>query len=222
MGAVLALEITQTKIALAEGAGDFERETVLRAASLLANGLSDSVVLATLLLEEEQLIAIKATELFVMERARQADEVLQRNINIARGWDAVEEKSVARVLALVSSPHCDSRYALAAARVANGARRPMTSGSNQLNGNNPENVHVLQLPTELTKILRDNPKAIMQVDVSVQLQGEGATIPLKQSIIPSPEFVQQQLGVQEAQAEEILDGVFEELGEEIELREDDA
>jgi hypothetical protein len=156
---------------------DFAEETILRVASLLANGLSDQVICATLLLEQEQLDAIRETDECKLARAEQETTILQRRMDSANNWDRIERNATQRVAQVVESYACDPRYALAAARVANTARRPMQSDSAMLEAGSINQVVVINLPPAVTAQLQAAPVTLAQ---SLN------RLPKKVSSLPSP------------------------------------
>lgn len=99
--------------------------TRARAGSLSAHALSDQEIADILLLSIAQINAIKDTLEFKAKYAEVANAVIQRQVDLEEGWDAVEEKALAQVFQTLEYNR-DPRYALIAAKTANDANRRST------------------------------------------------------------------------------------------------
>lgn len=107
---------------LAGSVVEVDEATAMRAAALAAYGCSDEEVCQTLIITKEQLFVAKSLDAYKQQFADKAQERLAQQIDISTGWDGVEQKAVAKVLSALGHTE-DPNYALAAARVANQARR---------------------------------------------------------------------------------------------------
>lgn len=120
--------------------------TRTRIGALSAHGLSDQQIADMLLLSIEQILAARNSQEFKTKYAQVADEEIQKQLDIADGWDAVEEKAIAHVIETLAYNR-DPKYALAAARIANSAhRRKPSANPNVINaGAVTNNIIVLNL-----------------------------------------------------------------------------
>lgn len=96
--------------------------TRARVGSLAAHGLLERQICEVLLLTMEQVISCKESMEYKNKYAEVANELIQRQIDLTEGWDAVEEKAVAQVLETLEYSR-DPKYALLAAKTANAAQR---------------------------------------------------------------------------------------------------
>ena len=112
LGVVLEERVTKT----VDGA------TRERAGNLAANGFLEQAIADILMLSLEQVLAIKNTPEFRGKYAETADEQIQRQMDLADGWDVIESKAVENLIDVLKYNR-DPRYILNAARVANEAKR---------------------------------------------------------------------------------------------------
>jgi hypothetical protein len=96
--------------------------TKARAGSLAAHGLSDANIADLLLLTSAQVAEIKSSETFKRKYAEDVASRVDRQMQLAEGWDAVEEMSIAHVIESLEY-NKDPKFALLAARTANAATR---------------------------------------------------------------------------------------------------
>jgi predicted amidohydrolase len=98
-----------------------------RAGALAAYGCSDQEICDTLMLEPEQLTVAKTMVEYREQFSETAAERMKQQIDISTGWDGVENQAVAKVFAALKHSE-NPNYALAAARIANQAKRRIGTG----------------------------------------------------------------------------------------------
>lgn len=131
--------------------GNVDATTRARAGSLAAHGLLEQQIADILMLSLEQVLACKNSEEYKNKYAATADEIIQRQIDLADGWDTVEEKALSHMLDTLDTLEFnrDPNYALAAARAANQANRRTPKSQNRVidsgASGRTNNVIVLQL-----------------------------------------------------------------------------
>lgn len=161
--------------------------TRARIGSLCAHGLTDAQIADVLILTNEQVLACKSSEEYLTAYSKVAEELIQRQIDLSEGWDAVETKGIEQVLQTLEYNR-DPKYALAAAVMANKAQRRKNQA-----GNAPV-IDASQTGKNNIIILNINKNYVNNV-------GESKTIniidrePAKQKIsdLPSPKVIDQLL-----------------------------
>lgn len=159
-----------------------------RVGSLSAHGLLDQQIADALLLTLDQVLATKQTVEFREQFAKVANEEIEKQIDLAEGWDRVEEKALASVLdTLEYSKNPD--YALKAAVYANKAERRKNNNKDTThvidNSKTINNIVVLQLNKGYLNKLSDNSSEGL-VDVTPR----PALTQKKVSDLPSPKAVE--------------------------------
>lgn len=103
--------------------------TRARIGSLSAHGVPDLQIADILFLTSEQVVACKFSEEFKKKYAEVAEDQIQKQIDLAEGWDAVETKGLEQVLTTLDYNR-DPKFALAAATMANKALRRKNQAGN--------------------------------------------------------------------------------------------
>lgn len=179
--------------------------TRARAGSLAAHGLTDVAIADVLLLSLEQVKSCRESEEFKVKYAEVAKEQIDRQIDLAEGWDAVEEKAVQAVLESLQYNR-DPKYALAAANVANKAERrkqirdtaPAIDASKAAGGTN---IIVLKLNQNFITSQRGDESAKI-IDVTPI---DKSLIPRKQVDLPTPKAVEEFLApVKDGKKDEMM------------------
>lgn len=162
--------------------------TCRRIGTLIAYGFSDLQVCDALLVTQPQLDWAREQEEYKKSFAQYAKERLQRQMDVSDGWDAVEEKAIEHVLQTLEYNR-DPAYALAAAKIANQAKRHAASTSNGrvLDTRDKGKVIVLQM----NKTYIDNRSG--DGGLNVATRDPGRALVRKQSDVPSPKTVSQLL-----------------------------
>lgn len=177
---------------LAPGSGRFDLATCERVASLLAHGVSEADVCATLFLGSDDLAEVRNTESFQVAYADDKRQLQDRQLSIAENWDNIEIKSQQGILQMLEMPmQRNPSILLAAARIANGAKRPRADG-NRIDV--PTNTVVaLVLPTVLRKKISSGELPVVgsqsTKDEHARLEG----LQLKQTDLLSPMAVHELL-----------------------------
>lgn len=163
----------------------------VRAGSLAAHGLTDQAISEVLLLSLEQVHSCRESEEFKKKYAEVAEDQIQKQLDLAEGWDAVEESAVKQVLQTLEYNR-DPKFALAAANVANKAERrkqvrdkaPALDASKVAGG---AQIIVLKLNQNFINNQRDGDDAKL-IDVTTF---DKNNIPRKQVDLPSPKAVEE-------------------------------
>lgn len=156
-----------------------------RIGGLSAHGLSDHQIADMLLLKIEQVLAARNSQEFKAKYAQVADEEIQKQLDLADGWDAVEERAIASVLETLAY-NKDPRYTLAAAKIANSAhRRKPNANPNVINASNvTNNIIVLNLNRSYVKKSTESESGM--IDVTPR----PGKVERKVSDLPSPKDVE--------------------------------
>lgn len=175
----------QTSNSSVQNYGNVDAVTRARVGSLSAHGLLDQQIADTLLLTLEQVVAVKDSEEFKKKYAEVADEVIQRQLDLAEGWDAVEEKALKHVLETLQFNR-DPKYSLIAAKTANAAARRKNVGAAKVidasqTGNT--NIIVLNLNQKFVSKTQTVDGAVLDVTPRTP------QIERKVSDLPSPKIV---------------------------------
>lgn len=163
----------------------------VRAGSLAAHGLTDQAISEVLLLTLEQVRSCRECDEFKKKYAEVAEDQIQKQLDLAEGWDAVEESAVKQVLQTLEYNR-DPKFALAAANVANKAERrkqtrdkaPALDASKVAGG---AQIIVLKLNQNFINNQRDGDDAKL-IDVTTF---DKNNIPRKQVDLPSPKAVEE-------------------------------
>lgn len=174
--------------------------TRVRAGSLSAHNLSDRQIADTLLLSDEQIRLVRESPEFKAKYAEVAEEVIERQIEMDEGWDAVENKAVAQILQTLEYNR-DPKYALFAAKTANLAKRRARHEDPRLTINaahQETNIIVLNLNKKFVDKVSNEAKTSGIIDITPK---QIDTQPRKRVDLPSP-----------AQVENVLSPVRQRLG----------
>lgn len=138
-----------------------------------------------LLLKIEQVLAARNSKEFKEKYAQVADEEIQKQLDLADGWDAVEEKAIAHVIETLAYNR-DPKYALAAAKIANAAhRRKPNANPNVINvGAVTNNIIVLNLNRSYVKKSTESESGMIDVTPRPGI------VQRKVSDLPSPKDVE--------------------------------
>jgi hypothetical protein len=168
--------------------------TRARAGSLAAHGAAEQQIADILMLSLAQVVSVKETEEFKKKYSEVADEVIQRQIDAAEGWDFVEEKAL-KVIIETLDFNRDPKYALFAAKTANAAvrRKPQQQAkvidASQQGGNVTNNIIVLNVNRGYVNKVTA-PESTPMIDVSPKVVPNQKRI----SDLPSPKIVDELLG----------------------------
>lgn len=164
--------------------------TRARAGSLAAHGLSDQQIADILLLSIEQIGAARNTDEYKKKYAAIAEEEIQKQIDLADGWDGVEEKAIAQVLETLVYNR-DPKFALLAAHTANKAiRRKANNQPKVVDGSAPvNNVITLNLNKTYVTNITSGEAGGNTIDVTPRPENTQRKI----SDLPSPKSVEELL-----------------------------
>lgn len=101
---------------------DIDKVTRSRVGELSAYGLVDTQIADILLISLEQIASIKECEDFRAAQAKVLSERARRSIDLSDGWDGIEERALTAVYQSLEYNR-DPTFALAAAKIANQAKR---------------------------------------------------------------------------------------------------
>lgn len=163
--------------------------TRARAGSLAAHGLSEQAIADILLITIEQSIAIKNCVEYKNKYAEVADEQIQRQLDLADGWDAIEEQSLKQILGVLEYNR-DPKYLLFAAKTANAAiRRRNVSGAPKVIDGSKNVTNIITL--HLNKTFIQN-KVEQVGEPSIDITPRSITIGENKKIVdlPSPAAVE--------------------------------
>lgn len=183
--------------------------TCARCGSLSAHGLSDEIIAKSLLLTPEQVVSARNSTAFKKKYAEEAEASIQLQIDLADGWNGVEEKAIAHVLETLTY-NKDPKYALAAAAVANKAVRRNGNGANPLivdGSSQTTNIIVLNLNKNYVQKSGESK--------TVDITPRSATQPQRRSDLPTPKAVAELLAPVQMIKEEKLSDIeryFKEAG----------
>lgn len=157
--------------------------TCARCGSLSAHGLTDQQIEKALLLTNEQVLSAKNSIAFKNKYGEEAEKQIQLQIDLADGWNAVEEKALAQVFETLQYNR-DPKYALVAAQMANKAIRRQGSAQNPIvvdNSKQETNIIILNL----NKNYANKNSEAKTIDVAPR----DTTQPQRRSDLPSPKAV---------------------------------
>lgn len=174
--------------------------TRARAGGLAAHGFLDSQIRDTLLLTDMQVAAIRESPEFKKKYSEVADEIIERQIDLDDGWDAIEDKSMAQILQTLEYNR-DPKYALFAAKTANAAKRRTRQDDPRLTINGKtetNNIIILNLNKNFVKRVSNQEETAGTIDITPkQIEAQ----PRRRVDLPSP-----------SQVEEVLSPIRKRLG----------
>lgn len=136
------------------GSGRFEDQTCERVASLTAGNFSDKTICDSLLLDENDLQEIRVTETYLCAYAKNVSNSANLQLEISTTWNDIEHAAQRRVMdTLLNKGLCTPNYALAAARIANSAKRAGGTVQNPIGV--PQTTVVLVLPQVIQQKLQN-------------------------------------------------------------------
>lgn len=162
--------------------------TRARAGGLAAHGLLDSQIRDALLLTDAQVAAIRESPEFKKKYAEVADEIIERQIEMDEGWDAVEQKALAQILQTMEYNR-DPKYALFAAKTANSAKRRAKQDDPRLTINaqhSETNIVILNLNKKFVAGTSGEGENAKILDITPKLENQ----PRRRTDLPSPSQVE--------------------------------
>lgn len=158
--------------------------TRARVASLCARGLTDYAIGDVLQLTVEHIVAVKGTEEYKAKYCKEADRIIQEQIDRDEGWDGLETAALEGLLQTLRF-NKDPKFLLSTAAVANRAERRAKSKKTE-----PVVVDATVQP-EGAKIIVLNKYYINNRagDGALDITGRPKEIALKQSDVPAPKLV---------------------------------
>lgn len=183
--------------------GNVDEVTRARIGGLAARDFSDQQIADVLLLTKEQVLAAKESPEAKKKYAEVADQQIQIQLDLADGWDAVEEKAVAQILQTLEYNR-DPKYALFAGKTANTAirRRNQLNTEPKVIDNSKPNGNVIQINLNKTYVRN---AAGTEENKTLDITPTRAVPQLKQVDMPSPAQVDNLLaGVKSGTKDKVL------------------
>lgn len=180
-----------------------------RVAALAAFGLLDQQIADVQLLTVEQVIVCKKCDEYIEAYAKSVNERMQMQMDLAEGWDAVEERALSQVYQTLEYNR-NPQFALLAARIANQAKRSQSQGQDQRVIDNAPVNNVITL--NLNKVYINNVQK-SEIPIVNQEKRALADIPKKRFDVPNPKQVENLLSPQKKlENQNTFKDAFEEAG----------
>jgi hypothetical protein len=142
-----------------------------RVGELMAYGVLETQVADALLLDVSMVVAIKESPEYKRAFSRVSSEKMQLRIDVERGWDAVEERALENVLKSLNNAR-DPNFSLAAARVANVAKRRVAAEAPPRVLDAEKGANIIVLEMNRTYIQATQREGRNVIDVTPPQQGQ--------------------------------------------------
>lgn len=169
----------------------FEKDDLLRIASLVMHGLSDDDICDAVGISPQLLKVMREDPDFTEAYAEKKLEAVEREIRMNEGWDGIEDLAIAKVIDSFkwnSDPDFALRAAMAANKMTRRSRAPAT-----LDANNGSHVVTITLNQQFVTTLDGT--------LDVQEKRQKTLPPQRRSDLPNPQQVQNLLTGQVSEGE---------------------